>query len=225
MQLAASNTRQCTSCLVSFPATLDHFRKDKGKALGLSFWCRACRNAKDAAYRQSNPQKCADMQRDWRIRNAEKVRADKRSYAKENPERVRAGHKAWRDKNREHVRARALEGHRGRLSDPKYVLNSRIRRAVSHSLRGGKKGRSWESLLGYSADDLALHLERQFQPGMTWEKFCRGEIHVDHRLPLSSFDYKSADDPEFKSCWSLTNLQPLWAQENWSKNDSRVHLL
>lgn len=26
------------------------------------------------------------------------------------------------------------------------------------------------------------------------------------------------DDPEFRECWALSNLQPLWAKDNMSKH-------
>jgi len=50
---------------------------------------------------------------------------------------------------------------------------------------------------------------------MTWDNY--GEWHVDHKLPISSFNFKSEKDPIFLECWSLDNLQPLWCIENWEK--------
>lgn len=32
----------------------------------------------------------------------------------------------------------------------------------------------------------------------------------------------SPDDPDFKQCWALSNLRPLWAEENLRKGSSRV---
>ena len=61
------------------------------------------------------------------------------------------------------------------------------------------------------------HLEKQFTDGMTWEKFLRGEIWMDHIKPISKFNYVSSEDIEFKECWSLNNLQPLWAKDNRRK--------
>jgi hypothetical protein len=59
------------------------------------------------------------------------------------------------------------------------------------------------------------HLEKQFTEGMTWDNY--GQWHVDHIRPMSSFNFTSLDDPEFKECWDLSNLQPLWETENLSK--------
>ena len=52
---------------------------------------------------------------------------------------------------------------------------------------------------------------------MSWERFLNGEIHIDHIVPKSRFNYEKPDDPEFKICWGLANLQPLWNTDNWSK--------
>lgn len=59
------------------------------------------------------------------------------------------------------------------------------------------------------------HLEKQFTQGMTWENY--GEWHVDHKKPMALFEFTSTDDEEFKECWKLDNLQPLWEKDNLSK--------
>lgn len=94
---------------------------------------------------------------------------------------------------------------------------------VRRSLAGNKAGRRWETLVGYTATELRRHLERQFIKGMTWENI--GKWHVDHILPRASFSFFSADDDEFKACWALTNLRPLWGVDNQKKSNRRTHLL
>jgi Uri superfamily endonuclease len=78
-------------------------------------------------------------------------------------------------------------------------------------------------LLEFTVEELMRHLQRQFLPGMNWENY--GRWHVDHILPLASFNYQSAADPEFKVAWALTNLRPMWARENISKGAKRLHLV
>lgn len=85
---------------------------------------------------------------------------------------------------------------------------------------GAKAGRCQQLLLGYTREDLANHLESHFTDGMTWERFMAGEIHIDHRIPVSYFRPESEESPEFRMCWSLTNLRPLWAADNLAKADS-----
>ena len=58
---------------------------------------------------------------------------------------------------------------------------------------------------------------------MGWHNM--GEWHIDHIVPVSSFTITSADDADFKACWALTNLRPMWADENRSKGDKRLTLL
>lgn len=88
---------------------------------------------------------------------------------------------------------------------------------MSRSLKsvGGKKRRGWESLVGYTLEDLRCHLERLFLPGMTWQNM--GHWHIDHVRPVSSFNITNCDDLAFRECWSLSNLQPLWAVDNLKK--------
>jgi predicted Zn-ribbon and HTH transcriptional regulator len=108
-------------------------------------------------------------------------------------------------------------------SDPAWIINRRMSAGVKSSLGDGKNGRSWELLVGYTVAELMVHLGKQFSRSMTWEN--RGEWHIDHIQPLSSFRFETADDPEFKAAWALSNLQPLWGRENLSKSKKRTHLL
>lgn len=128
-----------------------------------------------------------------------------------------------RRKSEEWRRGAAKRQKRRREQSPGYRLHANFSRLINMALRGGKAGRKWQSLVGYTLDDLRCHLERQFVKGMTWRNY--GEWHVDHIRPRSSFQFTSADDAEFKACWALTNLQPLWAPDNLSKRDKVLLLL
>ena len=95
---------------------------------------------------------------------------------------------------------------------------------VRRSLGQAKAGRSWEGLLGFDVGALRAHLERQFLPGMSWENYG-SEWHVDHIVPRASFHFDNVDHPDFRACWALTNLRPLWARENRRKSGKRLHLI
>lgn len=71
--------------------------------------------------------------------------------------------------------------------------------------------------LGYTPRELKENLEAKFTDGMTWDLFRNGEIHIDHVLPIGLFNIDDMD--EFRLCWGLNNLQPLWASANRSKSD------
>lgn len=88
-----------------------------------------------------------------------------------------------------------------------------------------KGGRSWEVLTGYTTEELKIHLEEQFTDGMSWGNY--GQWHIDHIKPVCSFGYISCESEEFKECWSLTNLRPLWAIDNIKKGaqDRKLKLI
>ncbi|MEK6884041.1 MAG: hypothetical protein AABY22_30710, partial [Nanoarchaeota archaeon] len=87
------------------------------------------------------------------------------------------------------------------------------------SLVNGKEGRSWRSLVPYTLEELKRHIESLFTEGMTWERLINGEIHIDHVMPRRFFYFTTFKDEDFKKCWALSNLQPLWAPDNCSKGD------
>ena len=82
-----------------------------------------------------------------------------------------------------------------------------------------KTSKTYE-ILGYDSEELISHLEAQFVEGMNWEDSHLW--HIDHIIPLNAFNYDSVDHPEFKVCWSLGNLRPIWAKDNMRKNDKWV---
>lgn len=92
-------------------------------------------------------------------------------------------------------------------------MHTRLREAI----QGGKgvRIRMLFDTLGYTPQELAAHIERKFKRGMTWERFNAGEIHIDHIVPVSAFDL--SNPIEVVKCWSLSNLQPLWAKDNMVK--------
>lgn len=103
-------------------------------------------------------------------------------------------------------------------SDPQFRLSHQASKAIRGCLKsnsGSKNGQSWLSLVGYTVAELKAHLESQFLPGMSWEN--RGEWHVDHIRPICSFNFTSPEDIEFKQCWELSNLRPLWKADNLKK--------
>ncbi|RRU74140.1 hypothetical protein [Stenotrophomonas maltophilia] len=93
---------------------------------------------------------------------------------------------------------------------------ARIRNSVSARLWAALKGKTDGALfrrLGYSLQELTEHLQGLFAPGMSWDNY--GKWHVDHVQPCASFDM--TDPEQFRACWALGNLQPLWAADNIRK--------
>jgi len=105
-----------------------------------------------------------------------------------------------------------------RLRDPQAALAWRIRNRVRKLFRGELKGKKPGSILGNlgcSIPELRSYLEHFFQTDMSWDNY--GEWHIDHRIPLSHFDLTDPD--QFLMACSYRNLQPLWRDDNWAKQD------
>lgn len=117
--------------------------------------------------------------------------------------------------------ARAAKVRKRRADNPMLRLNMRMSNGIGQAIRKGH--RSWRTMVDYTCAELMDHLERQFLPGMSWDNF--GDWHIDHIIPIASFNFASPDDEEFKVCWALSNLRPLWKKENLSKSDKVLFLI
>lgn len=97
-----------------------------------------------------------------------------------------------------------------RKTDPLFRLNESMSKQINR-IKNIKHKVSWRRCLEYNFEQLKQHLESKFTKGMSWENYGKNGWHIDHIIPVSSFKYDSINHPEFKKCWSLNNLQPLWA--------------
>lgn len=166
-----------------------------------------------------------------------KSASDKRTYNKHKEKRLKY-HKGWydqnkdkwkeyikeyREKNKEKIKETKRNYEKTRKgNDPIYKLIVNFRTAIYQVLKENKlnKNAHYFEILKYSPYELIEHLEKQFTDGMTWENY--GEWHVDHKLPITYFNFDEIGDEEFMKCWSLQNLQPMWGKENIKKSNKII---
>lgn len=99
---------------------------------------------------------------------------------------------------------------------PRGRLNCRMYSFLYLCLKGRiQTSPTLQALIGYSPQELRKHFEFLFTEGMNWQTY--GEWEIDHITPICSFDYSTIDEPEFQACWALSNLQPLWHEDNMAK--------
>lgn len=225
----------CSICGVVYAHSADNFYKSKKSRSGLDTACKECVKAKarewrkenkirkklsDALYAKRKSMEISAYQRDYRQKNSAKAKEYFEEYSKKNREKLLRQKREYFQRPEVKERVNKYQKSR-RKSDPKYRLFSAFRSAVS-GMVSGKIGATRH--LPYTAEELCRHLERQFVKGMSWENY--GDWHVDHITPCASFNISG--DPkcnEFQACWALTNLRPMWASENMSKQDKITHLL
>jgi len=95
-----------------------------------------------------------------------------------------------------------------------HVCRSRIYSALKQ-----EKTCSTIEYLGCSIQELKTYLESKFEEGMNWDNHGT-EWHVDHIVPIR---YESPDDiATTVQRLHYTNLQPLWASENYIKGNRWV---
>lgn len=106
-----------------------------------------------------------------------------------------------------------------RLKDyNKSKLHHNISRLIRKGLKLNKNGNTFD-LLGYTQNELKVYIESKFKEGMSWDNYGINGWHIDHIIPRSSLPYEFIEDDNFKKCWSLNNLQPLWAVDNLKKSN------
>ena len=194
-QNIVGNRKRCSLCKIW--KRTDRFSLSFKNSSGLGCRCKECNKSEWTTYYKKH----GDKVREVAIKNRPKHR-----------DRI----VKYRDKIKP---KRNLAERQRAKTDIQFKLNRKMRSSMCHSLRynGSKNGRHWEDLVGYTLTDLKKHLQKQFIDGMTWDNW--GEWHIDHVIPISAFNFTDPSHTDFKRCWSLKNLQPLWAFDNLSKND------
>jgi len=124
-------------------------------------------------------------------------------------------HREYREQQKKHNREFARLWREFNKNDLNYKLQIAIRTRICKALRGKDKSDRTLNLLGCSIAEFKQYLEAHFQYGMSWDNYGISGWHVDHIKPCCSFDLRKAE--EQRKCFHYTNLQPLWAKDNYNK--------
>lgn len=182
-------------------------------------------------YREANREKIKELNRAWAEANREKLKEYNQARYKVNSEKIKKSNCAWTKANPEKVKERKRAYRKANLEKinenaRNYWLNKiktnsflamkiRVRCLISTSLRKKnytKKSRTHE-ILGCDYETFMAYLEAQFVDGMNWDN--RDKWHIDHIIPLAS----AQTEEDVLRLNHYTNLQPLWAADNFAKRD------
>jgi len=179
-----------------------------------------------------------EYMKQWHKDNPEKMAANIKRWRDKNPKKAIESSRRWKERNKQWYinynkglvlyRKIYYQIHKSdinerernrRRTDLKYNLNDRMTSSIRMALRGNKKGRKWEDLVGYTLNDLISRLKVTMPEGYTWEDVLGGKLHRDHIVPISAFNFTKPEHADFKHCWALDNLQLLPARENILKSN------
>lgn len=208
----------------------------KKEHIETTVYCMACKSY-SYSFMKKNYQKykkrALKAKKTYYIKNRLSIRKKQNIYHKQylkinkNKEKLRI--KKWRINNIEHVKKIAALWRKNnkskintaarvkRNTDSAYKIMCNLRHRACSVIKTNKtyKNNTTQELLGCSVEELKMHLQSNFKPGMSWDNYGKAGWHIDHIKPCAKFNLLDAE--EQKKCFHYTNLQPLWWYENLSK--------
>ena len=197
--LSKVGKKRCTKCEIIKP--FEDFTPQKVGFMGRKSRCRVCDLEYDKIYQsKTNLRKIRDK--------SPKPKEYRKGYILKNKD-------WWRKYEREYRHYRKQE-------DMFFKIKSNLSSRLSDLIKVRNGGQLTQELLGCSRDKFLQHLESQFTKGMNWENYGLKGWHVDHIIPLSSYDL--TNEGEVKKACHFTNLQPLWWFDNLEKGNKIITL-
>lgn len=188
--------RKCKKCEIEKP--LSDFRSHKTSRDGKSIICKRCLNRQCRKLREA------------------KIKAGNAAVREAKGQRL-----VLNKSEIEELRKNAIEEFiknkpkKNVKRSPQWKRATSLRSQLRLLVRGLAEYDSLKELVGCDHETLKVHLESLFQEGMSWENYGKHGWHVDHIKPCIAFDL--TNKAQAMQCFHFTNLQPLWASENWSK--------
>jgi hypothetical protein len=180
--------KKCKKCGID--KNLCDFRYRQDRKIYYS-QCKECEKLYKKNRHLKNIEENKNSRKDYYERNKEKIISKVIQYQKEN--------NTWMKKYK---------------SDPIFRMNHNVRGRIREFLNSKKisKKNKTSIIVGCNQQELKEFLEQKFYSDMSWDNY--GKWHIDHIIPLSS---AQNEDEILKLC-HFSNLQPLWAEDNWKKN-------
>jgi hypothetical protein len=223
--MSIESTKKCTKCKAH--KLLTEFGKDKTRADGLQYTCRACTQSankewyaanKDRRritidrYRQENPEAVKQRNLAWREANKDHVKATQKAYSEANKEAQKAYRAQWHQENKERRAAQKKVWYalnKDKIAE-KYKAKAKEWRIKNRPLIAAHSNARRAKILGATPLWADLEAIKDFYIAASAFKLYTGqEYHVDHVVPIKG-----------KTVCGLhvhNNLQLLLARDNQSK--------
>lgn len=218
----ALKTKICTDCNLEKDAI--SFAKMSASADLLQYRCRDC--AKHYREKHKDHKKQRDLE--YRLlHKEERAIYDKMIYDRDK-EKIKIRSSLYYENNKTNlIEQAAVYAKNRRSKDPDYKIRGNLRSRLKKALKENWKTGSAIEDLGCTVEKLIIHLESKFYAApydygnvikgslMTWENYGQFGWHIDHIIPLASFDLKIRE--KFLKACHYSNLQPMWWFQNIKK--------
>ncbi len=196
----------CRTCKTKKPVA--SFYSAPRNTSGYQYDCKTCYDIRQSKYCELNKLKIKQYHQDWYKRNRTRILGQCKKYRQS--DQGKECRRIWE---------------RRKMQDLTFKLEKALRTRLRSVLKNNYKAGSAIRDLGCSVASLRLYLGMQFYgrldgTEMTWDNYGIHGWHIDHIEPLSSFDLEDRGD--FLAAVHFTNLQPLWAEDNYAKRDRRM---
>lgn len=201
-------TKICIECKLEFKATVSNKKCCSPK-------CRKKYKSTQAKLRYSNKtEEIKSYSKQYYEDNKLEVLQNKKQYYESNIKVFQEKNKEYRDSHKKEIALKRKERYKKDLS---FKLMCSLRNRLHHAIKNqvALKTKKSIDLLGADSQYIQEYLESKFQEGMTWDNY--GKWHVDHIIPCNAFDLTNSE--EQKKCFHYSNLQPLWAEDNYKKGN------
>ncbi len=165
-------------------------------------------------YYANNRKKMIKSNNRWRDKNKDKVESYKKKWAENNMDKIREKNRRYKKNNPDKIRRY------NKKLNVRIVHN--LRNCLNRVLKMNSKSERTMELVGCSIKELKQHLKKQFTLGMDWNNYGIHGWHIDHIKSCCTFDLSKEE--EQKKCFHYSNLQPLWAKDNFRKKRKNAHM-
>ena len=218
--------RLCIKCNEKKELTKEffRFRKETGNFCN---YCLVCELKQKSDYYFNNKEKIQAAQKIYAIEHADEIDAYQQQYSIDNKEK----RKQYKIDHKEEQAAWFNNYQKEKYhNDPAFKFKRTVGISIYHALKkesSSKNGETFTKFVPYSMSEAVFHLEKQFEPWMTWDNWSKYDPktwdendpttwtwQLDHIIPQADLPYKTMEDENFKRCWALENLRPLNAKQN-----------
>lgn len=146
----------------------------------------------------------------------ERAKVRMRAYYQKNKAKMLADKKLYYENNRAEIISKQTARDQNKYkTNFTYKMKNIIRNRLRVALKNNTKKSKTLDLLGCTIPEFKQHIESKFEPGMTWDNWSINGWHIDHTIPLDSFDL--TDEKQLAQACHYSNMRPMWADENRKK--------